>query len=220
MRLKVSSKEALKIVDVLVAKGYELTRDPYFSVTSDEEKVVDKWFDEARKDLKQIFFDSVPIYRVLKCRKPKEGVRYPVYLFPNKKEVVPIEVQLEDALDVLVGYYDYLVAQEKSPVRYLPDKAEIWLYDLCCSLVPESNESELCRYMFNLGIGEWAEISEIHKVIKGEEYDPKAKDKNAVLNALDGVNRKTKEAFDFQLLKKRKTVVALAIPTRFILEQK
>jgi hypothetical protein len=121
---------------------------------------------------------------------------------------------------VLVEYYDYLVFQEKSPVRYLADKAEIWLYDLCCSLEPESNESELCRYMFNLGIGEWIETAVLHKAIVGEEYDPKTKNKNVVVNALDGINRKTNDAFSFPLLKKSKSVVALAIPSRFILEQK
>lgn len=219
MRLKVSVKKALKVIDYLVEEGYKMTRAPYFTTSfADRDAAVDKWFDEASKVLNKVFLDAVPVYRVLKCRKPKEN-SFP-FLYDNKQDVISPEKQLEGALDVLVGYYDYFVTQEKSPVRYLADKAEIWLYDLCCSLVPESNEAELCRYMFNLGIGEWAEMAEIHKAIKGEDYDAKVKDKSVVSNALDGINRKTKEAFDFSLLKKRKSVVALAIPSRFILEQK
>lgn len=217
MRLKVSSKEALKVVDNLVAKGYKLSRDPYFAMVSDKDKLVEEWFDEARVALRHIFFDAVPLYRVLKCRAPKER-SFSLYLY--KKNEIPPEKDLEKALDVLVEYYDYFVSQDKSPVKYLAEKSEIWLYDFCCKLEPESNEAELCKYMFQFGIGAFQEMAEIHKHITGEEYDPKAKDKNVVVNALDGVNRKTNEIFKFPLFEKKKSVVALSIPSRLVLDIK
>lgn len=216
MRLKEPPKKALQVIDYLITIGFKAIRTGYF--TPDKDKPYQTWFDKAEDYLKRVFLDFAPIYKVLKCENRKDRG----YMSSLAGNAITSQVaeQMTKALDILVDYYNSLVNSHKSPVLYFPDKCEIWLYDICCSLVPESNESELCRYMFNLGIGEWVEIAEIHKTIVGEEYDPKAKNKNVVLNALDGVNIKTKDAFDFPLLKKRKSVVALAIPSRFILDQK
>ena len=216
MRLKEPPKKALQIIDYLISIGFRAIRTGHF--TPDKDKRYQTWFDKAKDYLSRVFLDFAPVYKVLKCEN-KEDIGY-VSSFDRNRVSSEMAEQITQALDVLVEYYNVLADSNKSPVLYFPDKAEIWLYDICCSLVPESNESELCKYMFNLGIGEWVEMAKIFKNIVGEEYDPKAKNRNVVVNALDGVNRKTKDAFDFPLLKKRKSVVALAIPSRFILDRK
>lgn len=216
MRLKEPPKKALQIIDYLIQIGFKAIRSKEF--TQDKDKPYQTWFDKARDYLSRVFLDFAPVYKVLKCEDRNDRG----YMSSMDRNAVNPQMaeQMTKALDILVEYYNVLADSNKSPVMYFPDKAEIWLYDICCPLVPESNESELCKYMFNLGIGEWIEMAKIHKNIVGEEYDPKAKNRNIVVNALDGLNRKTKDAFDFPLLKKRKSVVALAIPSRFILDRK
>lgn len=165
MRLKEPPKKALQVIDYLIKIGFKAIRTEHF--IPDKDKPYQKWFDKAKDYLSRVFLDFAPVYKVLKCENKKK-IGFTSSIDPNNVSPEMAE-QIKQALDILVEYYNALVDSCKSPVLYFPDKAEIWLYDICCPLEPESNESELCKYMFNLGIGEWAEIAELHKTIVGQE---------------------------------------------------
>lgn len=211
MRLKVSPKKARQMIDLLIEKGYDIsTRTSKDSIVST--RIVDDWFGLVDKGLNKIFPDAAPIYRVFRCQKSSD-VYVPDFI---RKDDRSIKDDLEEALDVLLGYYDYFVSKEDCPVQYLKDTCQLWLNDSCCALDPNSNESELCAYMFNFGINEFVGIPEIYKVITGDKYIPKTKDSNLVKNAVEGVNKKTNKVFGFNLFTKRKNVVAIYIPSQLL----
>lgn len=212
MRLKVSNKEALLKIDSLIEKGFILIKEDRKKSNSIGQ--IDNWFEETARVLKAVFTDFAPIYKFLRPHYPEDLRPFE----PEKTQWSRSQSgDIQPAVDTLLSYYDEIGKYDNSPLRFNSKKAAIWLYDICCQLEPESNEAEICRYMFKFAYGEYKEISQIHKFILGEDHNPKAKNGKTVLNALEGVNSKTKEIFGFTLFTKKKSVVALSIPAPFIL---
>lgn len=218
MRLKTSPKEALRKLDYLIEQGYLLEADIDDSSsrkTTEKPENSNAWFEKAEKILKEVFLDFAPVYGFLVIREPKECY-YDNHPHPERV-IMTIKGEVQRGLNVLLAYYDEISKDVLSPLRYIDEKAEIWLYDICCKLEPESNEADLCKYMFKFGFGEYREIAEAHKHIIGEEYGPRLKNAKTVPNAIDGINEKTNALFGFGLLSKKKSVLALSIPSRLII---
>lgn len=221
MRLKVSPKEALKRLDNAIKTGYALHADSMdldgLEIDSDFKNAPEYlWFIKVERMLTSIFLDFAPVFRFVRV-KSSSNLYLPKRIFYPNQGQIEEKKPVEQGIDVLLGYYDEILKEIRSPLRYIPEKAEIWLYDICCKLEPETNESELCKYMFKFGYGEYQEIAEIHKHILGEKYEPRTKSAKTVQNALNGINTKTNDLFGFALLSVRKSVVALSIPYQYIL---
>jgi hypothetical protein len=216
MRLKTSPKEALRELDNLIEIGYLLEADIADSTTrktTDKPKNSTDWFERAEGILREVFLDFAPVYRFLVVREPKGFINEKLH---PERIIMTIKGEVQRGLTVLLEYYNEISKDDISPLRYIDEKAEIWLYDICCKLEPESNEADLCKFMFNFGFGEYREIAEAHNQIVGEEYSPRLKNAKTVPNAIDGINEKTNTLFGFGLLSKKKSVLALSIPSRLI----
>lgn len=244
MRIKNSPVEALTQIDNLVRSGAELLdfiqndfweqhekaekesmNSEYMSIittgprTAVPEEIINGyetkrlgWFNVAENALKEIYKDFSPIYSF-------SHVKFDI----NSKAVgaywnfLRTEAMLEAEIGILVDFYNDLKTLSKSPLNYLPDKAEIWFYDRVVELEPETKESYLCRFMFQFGIGEWKDFDEIYSSISGADHDQWPKNwKKQIINAFDGVNGKTNDMFNFPLFRKEKTVISLNLPRRLM----
>jgi hypothetical protein len=129
---------------------------------------------------------------------------------------------LEGGLHILGEYYRQLSEQVFVPLFYIPDKAQLCFFASICPLEADSNEDAVCRFLFKqYSYHEWVEMEDIFVgALGGNRDEYGGKDKTKIENAYDGVNRKTNEAFGFPVLKKRKTLIALNLPSRFLREER
>ncbi len=118
------------------------------------------WIKETVKILEGIYDDFATIYSFTHSKVHIEH-HGDSLLSGSINEFVDIRATMDSKIDVLRDLYDELRWEIKSPLRYFPEKTQIWFYDFVCQLKPETNESELCRFMFRFGIGEWRELAEI-----------------------------------------------------------
>ncbi len=226
MRLKVSPKEALITIDVLIYKGYDIysslhdrtaamPMDDVNLSREDRLKVVE-WHDKATDKLSDIFTDFTPIYLFVQPLQEQDE-DFDSYMRPKKYSTM-----LKTGLHVLSGYYQQLTEQIYTPLFYIFDKAQICFFASVCPLEPDSNEDAICRFLFKkYNYHEWVEMEDIVVgAFGGNKDEYSTQDKAKVENAYDGVNRKTNEAFGFPLLKKSKTLVALNLPSRFLREER
>ena len=229
MRLKVSPNEALRIVDDLVDFGQTRKgriENEYYLLRAQSEydphkhnqeyiKTYQDWFDDALIDLRNVFEDITPIE-----------------MFKNPKVMVSLErsgvnvtfsqviSSFQSRLNVLYGFYENFSSLVRSPLIYLPEKAKIYFFGIECALKLETNESEICRYMFGYPIGEFREYAEIYAHFKGDNIDTQPKWpkewKKVVDSAYKEINRKTNASFGFPILQKEKYLLAVALPPKFI----
>lgn len=244
MRLKKSPKEAIRIIDKLIQGGIKIMdwirsedwdqhKNPI--VTSLEEyhalrkatnkptkledleffsSKCDEWSKACLKELKGIFLDVAPVYSFRNASPTNINKEDP------HGDYVALEASLESKLNVLVKYYDQVSSFIRSPLVYLPEKAQIWFYDFLVQLEPDSNEASLCSFMFDFGIGELKEFEDIYAHIKGESIEEShswPKGWRATLNnAYDGINKKTNKKLGFSVLSKSKNQLSVNFPNRFI----
>jgi len=218
MRLKVSPKEALTKIDLLLEEGYELLID-CCRIAQGRGEMLDDWNHKTVVELGKIFMDFSPLYEFLKVDK-EAGEDESIQI----KRIVDADngsQELRESLDVLNSYCQQLSAQLYTPLFYIPDKAQVCFFVSICTLEPDSNEDALCRYMFHHhNFHEWVEMEDIFASGFGgnrEEYDKQ--DKVKIDNAYDGVNRKSNEAFDFPVFKKKKSLLCLNLPSRFLRDE-
>jgi len=221
-RIKISKKNSITGFSEVMRSISEVAR-PTFSfrkekvprgIICDYEKQYDSWYGKALSVLEGMFQDFAPVYRFktsLELTKFKD-----LFLVGDDYEkFIHVLDRFDSNLSTLVSFYNDLKVFVRSPLVYLQDKAQLWFYDFSCQLTPDSNESELCKYLFQFGVGDWKEFLDIHEAIKGDIPAKKGWDK-IVLNAYDGINKKTNKHFGFNILKKQGKLMALEIPSRFV----
>lgn len=230
MQLKVSPKYALQVIDDLIKK----TRNTILTIESsyklkesmgiqpdvynaEYRGILDEWYPDAVQRLESLIIDYAPI----------DSFKFPQLGISQAIKQVGVNIHYSNILSafisrihVLQNFYKEISKNIKSSLCYLPDKTQIWFYDFCLQLKPETNESELCRFMFQFGIGEEKELAAIYAFLKGEDVDEIEKwGKNwsaTVKSAYESLNEKTKKRFGFPIYKKEKNVLLLEFPSRFI----
>jgi len=219
MRLKVSPKEALTVIDRLLIEGYDLLESCMPGMVQGEDKKLMEWLSKTVDYLYALFLDFSPIYTFLKASRKISGHGFHFGISLNEKDE-PWKVHMIEALDVLHSFYQNLAEQLYTPLFYIPDKAQICFFASVCPLQPDSNEDALCRYMFSQhSYHEWVEMEDVFVHAFGGSADEYNKqDKAKIDNAHDGVNRKSNEAFGFPLFKKKKALLCLNLPSRFLRE--
>ncbi|TSC59438.1 MAG: hypothetical protein Greene041662_470 [Candidatus Peregrinibacteria bacterium Greene0416_62] len=236
MRLKVSPKAALGTIDTLIYEGFELQmeygsnlKDDHSAIIVAEEdlKKISAWHDKTVEGLRDIFLDFAPVYFFWKAIDDAkvEEKEIPIDSFRiglpehNYKYYAQI---LDGGLRILGEYYRQLSEQVFTPLFYIPDKAQLCFFASICPIEPDSNEDAVCRFLFKrYSYHEWVEMEDIFVgAFGGNKDEYSGKDKTKIENAYDGVNRKTNEAFGFPILKKRKTLIALNLPSRFLREER
>jgi len=105
-----------------------------------------KWYNKACNDLDDIFQDFNPVF-VFKKTKAVYDQSY-----TTKFPIILAIMLLEKKLDILNNYYDEIAKHFKSPLVYLDDKAQIHFYNIMVQLEPDTNQSTLCKYMFQFPI--------------------------------------------------------------------
>ncbi len=100
----------------------------------------------------------------------------------------------------------------RSPLSYLKNCTTLCYYDFVCELKADTKESLLCEYMFNFSIGSKKEIIDIYCFIEGEKEENLLKfGSKKIINAMEGVNKKTKEFFGFSIFKKEKSIIYVSM---------
>ncbi len=219
MRLKVSPRIAIKKIDDLVRDGYymintadeqsTLAIDPYADLYSNFE-VFEKWTETVTKTLGEIFQDYIKTYNFQKIVDPILIARYSSGTL-NLNDITK-------AFDLLAEYYNEISKLSQSPLFYVSEKAQICFLDSICQLEPDSNESNIVKFLFeNSSFGEWISyetIADNALGIHNDEYDNKAA--TSISNAYDGINKKTKKQFGFSIVSKSKSLLSITIPARFL----
>lgn len=135
----------------------------------------------------------------------------------HEKEYFLLEKKVELCIDFFESIHLELVRELKSPLHYIPEKAKILYFDVICELVPNSNEAELCRFMFQRSIGEFREKMDAYDELTGERDSVHARGwQKKIDNAIEGVNKKTFERFGFRIFTIKKNTVALTLPAQVI----
>lgn len=183
----------------------------------------DNWFESVENSLKDIYEDFIPTYLFSHANVKVERTDFP-FTSRAYEDFKLIKAHLESEIFVLVKLYKELQNNIKSPLIYLSDKAQICFYDFICQLTANTTETELCNFLFKSSIGELKEHADAYAYINGEDIDMQHEwDKNwqrKIINAYDGINKKTIKSFGFPIIRKEKTLIGLNLPTRFIKELK
>lgn len=175
-----------------------------------------QWMDRTQTSLEEVFIDFTPIHSFSSAKPPPEENGGSGWLLGQLSTAhYRVTNLIEAKLKVVTRFYDDLVTNLRSPLIYLPDQHKLCFYDLVCPLKANTNEASLCDFMFRFSIGEKIEMFDIYNFITGEDcIKLDAKSKEVVVNAYDGINRKTNESFGFPILKKEATTLCLVLPTR------
>lgn len=211
MQLKVSPKQALGKIDGLLRQGHEIyseCKDNFYQTQGrlllpDElAQGIDTWEKEAVDTLTAIFLDYAPVYMF---HEADNGVQYD---------------HMRDKLRLLNDYYLSLAEQVRTPLFYIPERAQICFFASVCAIDPDSNEDVLCRYMFeNHSFHEWIEMEDVSIGAFGVGADAYgSRERTQIEHAQDGVNRKTNDVFGFPLFLKKKSLLCLNLPSRFLEE--
>ena len=214
----------LRMIKVIAEPGLMLGSRSKISpeILKNYQTQYDAWFKKTEEILNKIYEDFTPIYSFIHA----EIKTKPIGMFPDPpfERFDFIRASLKGKIPVLVSLYKEIQQNIKSPLIYLPEKAQICFYDFMCQLKPETNESDFCKFLFEASIGEWKEYSDAYAYITGENVEnqdewPKNW-KKTINSAYDGINLKTNEAFGFPIIKKEKMLIGLQLPTRFIRDMK
>lgn len=170
------------------------------------------WRDRTEAALQEIFMDFTPVYSFRNAYGDYYGQ---VTLDAAFKEYMNTMREIQAKTNTLIGFYNMLVANIRSPLFYLPERTTICFYDFVCPLKADTNEAALCQFMFDHSIGEKVEMLDIYNHMMGEQNDALNADQRRIIaNAYDGVNRKTRDAFGFPVLAKDKVTISLTLPAR------
>jgi len=187
-----------------------------------DQKAIDDWYDKTVKTLRAVFTDFAPVYSFWKAiENEKDGTKKDLFLLTSRCDPQDYARLLNAGLRILGEYYRQLSDQVFTPLFYIPNKAHLCFFASLCPLEPESNEDAVCRFLFKqYSYHEWVEMEDIFAgAFGGNKDEYSGKDKAKIENAYDGVNGKTNEVFGFPVLKKRKTLIALNLPSRFLREE-
>ncbi|MCC7196848.1 hypothetical protein IT413_01480 [Candidatus Peregrinibacteria bacterium] len=217
MRLKVPPKEALKVIDQIIEKGFKV-----YSLSLKKGWMydpalyqLDSWYAESKKFLNDIFLDFTPIYAFSKDLEAYTSLVDAGDL--RQKRLQENNKLLLNSLDLLSKYYDLLEKDSYSPLFYIPEKAQICFFTSISQLDPNSMQSDLCKYLFQSNFNQFHEKEDIFKAIFREDIRDFNADYSKKINtAMECINEKTIESFGFPIVKKRKTLLALTIPSRFL----
>lgn len=174
------------------------------------EKKYDEWDERTKVALQEIFTDFSPVYSFVNAR--GEWSSHPMDKLFEK--YINLDRRLEAKVNTLIGFYNALSANIRSPLIYLKDQAKLCFYDLVCPLKADSNEAALCSFVFQSSIGEKIEMIDAYNHIFGEQAEPSAAEKDKIKNAVDGINRKTNKIFGFSILATDKSTISIRLPAR------
>lgn len=127
-------------------------------------------------------------------------------------------IYYESTLKVALSYYKEVSKIVKSPMFYLEKQCQICFYDLVCQLKPSTNESELCKKLFEYSFGEKIDDADVYEYITGEDTEGlmDMESRKKIKNAVDGVNRKTKKYLGFSIIEHKKNTLNLFLPARVL----
>lgn len=172
-----------------------------------------KWENDTKGKLSNIFLDYVPIHSFSHAFKENTAD-----VKGTHGDFLRLVTDFDAKMDKLVDFYNYLNQFVRSPLAYIPDKGQIWFYDVMIQLKKPSNQTELCQFMFNFSIGEWKEFADTYDGMFGSGMLEEDKDwKTKVVNAANDINRKTKKQFGFSIFEmQRKSLISINLPSRII----
>lgn len=220
MRIKLPPKEAVKILDEIIKKGFQVYSDilKKKNVNDPREFAIHQWKADVQTQLERIFLDFPPVYKVIKDIQTLIELGDSSY---NARQKIQLENSglLIKSIDLLTDYYDIIEKEAYSPLFYIPEKSQICFYSSIVTLARDSNEEAICKFMFELSFNEFVQKSKIAAVICGlHEEDLTDQQIKSISNGVDGINLKTNENFGFPVVKKAKDEIALSIPTQFLPE--
>ena len=171
------------------------------------------WRDETKKILEDMFMDFIPVHTFMDATGEWYYEQFPSN--GRRAEYINMTRNLDAKIAVLIGFYQTLAENIRSPLTYLPDQAKVCFYDFICPLKVDSNEASLCAFMFQHSIGEKVEMEDIFVgAFGGNTEEFCGKDTTKIKHAYDGINRKTNEVFGFSIFKKDGTTLCLTLPSR------
>jgi len=174
------------------------------------------WLNRTETALQNIFMDFTPVYSYLNSYGEHYTPKHITFGSDDGfQEFINTKREIQAKTNTLIGFYNMLVGNIRSPLFYLSDKDIICFYDLVCPLTASTNEAELCRCVFEHSIGEKVEMLDVYNHMQGEqEGSLNAEQRKTIANACDGVNRKTRDAFGFPILSKDGVTISLTLPSR------
>lgn len=233
LRLKMSPKEALLKIDQQVLKGVNLLKNcapelenhavPYYEsyVVDDDlalahgynlnknfnrmRQEVNQWAANTSKLLESIFLDTTPLY-IFRTAHMDSILEKELI---EKRAMFVIGEHLKNKLNVLKDFYASLLSYFRLPLLYLPENGTLCFYDFVCPIVGEG-EKALCAFMFSRDIGKVYDFIDIQHDMPRLKNDTGNNCDRQIINAAEGVNKKTTERFGFGIFsvsKKEKTVV-------------
>jgi len=230
-----SPKEALLKIDTLIESGdkllqhmevenYYYHQEAVLAGMKERKKKrhcedeFNEWLKEVKEVIQEIFQDYTPLHKFQEAFVYWKDTPYPLSgIFADTFGMIDF---IKKKLKNLVEFYDRIEHFCKSPLMYIPDKALLCFYDFVIELVADTNEAELCRYMFQFDFGKEVPFGDIYDYIQGKELKKGESDKKdwltIVKSAYTGVNRKTNERFGFPIFTKDKRVLRLGIPNHFV----
>lgn len=160
-----------------------------------------EWEENVQNILRSIYKDFSPVFQFKRI----EGD----YNLINKKQTAEFKTfliitsKLEKQLTFLIAAYQSLITFLTSPLFYIKESAKIVYYDKVIELSPNTNQSRICDYMFDLPIGQGAAYENIYGYFNGQSaHDTSSWEKNwkkEVQNAFEGVNDKARDNFKFPI---------------------
>lgn len=191
------SKSILSCSDEI---GLEEKDEFYVNAISKYKQEKNEWEKQALEVLNAISGDYVWLRKYAQVEKKvyNKMLHFPLTREdPDDKyeEYINLKNEVLAENKFLQELYIEIEKEMKSPLFYIKDRSTLCYYDFVCELQADTNESLLCEYMFQFSIGSKKEIADIYKFMTGEEF--LKGDEKIVKNALEGVNKKTKEFLGF-----------------------
>ncbi|MFA7277444.1 MAG: hypothetical protein WC101_00450 [Candidatus Gracilibacteria bacterium] len=172
-----------------------------------------KWIERVKEALGNIYEDFAPLYQFLyaKIEYQKNTNSGAIY-----NDFVRVKETLREQTNVLAGFYKDLRGDIRSPLFYIPEKNKVCFYDLVCQLQPDSNEAQLCKFLFQFSFGEFKEMEDAYVFMTGTDIGDEKNWKTKITSAYDGINEKTNKQFGFPIIQKEKSTITLVFPSRFL----
>lgn len=176
-----------------------------------------KWVKKVEKSLKEIYEDFTPVYLFMHVK-----VEYSTQPYSGSilSQFAKIKETIRAQTNVLADFYKELLSDIKSPLFYIPEKSQICYYDFICQLQSDSNEAQLCAFLFQFSFGESKEMADGYAHMTGEsteESDSWPKNwKIQMKAACDGINSKTKKLFGFPIIQRENLSIKLVFSSRFL----
>jgi hypothetical protein len=151
-----------------------------------------EWAKKTIKTLKKIYSDHIPIFKFKYLKVDTSNLDPETGLYENIKK----------RAEVLIELYDDLKNFSRSPLFYIPDEAKLCFYEIVIELKKDTNESQLCKFLFSKEIGKVFLIESICDFIFPSSMEKEKHDLRKIKNATDSINKKTRKYFGFQIITK------------------